>query len=397
MTQSLEFEKQILDLTRRWYPAQVKWRRHLHQYPETSNKEFETTAFLKTQLRKLGLKLRPLRLPTGVVAELRGATGGPTVAIRSDIDALPILEQTGLPFASKLAGKMHACGHDIHMATVLGTAAVLAELKGELRGKVRFLFQPAEEEPPGGARLMIEAGALEGVDTIFGLHVDPLFPIGTIGLCDGPMMAHVYDFDIAIIGHGSHAARPQLGVDAIVVAAAVVEALQSVVSRRTDPSIPLVLTVGKISGGAARNVIAENAHLVCTARTLSPEVGRKLPGMIKKTVDGVCRAHGASCKITTVASYPMLINDPKTNQLFGQVFGKLFGSRAVRQADPVLGGEDFAYYLQRVPGAMALLGIKNPKIGADKPWHSSKFIADESALTYGTGLLAGTVLKYSET
>lgn len=386
-----------MNLARRWYPTQVKWRRRLHQYPETSNKEIETTAFLKTQVRKLGLKLRPLQLPTGVVAELKGATAGPTVAIRSDIDALPIQEQTGLPFASRLPGKMHACGHDMHMATVLGTAAVLTQLKSELRGNVRFLFQPAEEEPPGGARLMIEAGALDGVETIFGLHVDPVFAVGTIGLCDGPMMAHVYDFDISVVGRGSHAARPHLGVDAIVAAAAVVEALQNVVSRRTDPSIPLVLTIGRITGGTARNVIADSAHLICTARTLSPQVSRKLPGMIKKTVEGVCRAHGAGCEITAVASYPMLINDPRTNQLFRQVFGGLFGSRTVRQADPVLGGEDFAYYLQRVPGAMVRLGIKNPKIGADKPWHSSKFIADETALTYGTALLAGAVVRYLET
>ena len=396
MTQFVNFEQQVVALARRWHPTQVKWRRHLHQHPEVAHEEFETTAFLKKELRKLGLKLRPLRLGTGVVAELKGTAPGPTVAIRSDIDALPVPEQTGLPFASKVAGKMHACGHDMHMATVLGTAAVLSEMKSVLTGTVRFLFQPAEEVAPGGAILMIKEGALDNVDAIFGLHVDPAHPAGTIALCDGPLMASVYDFDILIKGKGSHAARPHLGVDAIVTAAAVVDALQMVVSRRIDQSVPVVVTVGQIEGGTARNVIAARAHLIGTARTLDPAMAKRLPGLIGKTVDAVCRTHGASAEITPVATYPMLINDPAINQLYTDVFAELFGRKRVRIADRSLGGEDFAYYLQLVPGAMFRLGIRNSKIGADQPWHSSKFVADEDALFYGTALLAGAALKYAE-
>jgi len=396
MTRFIPSCSSVLTLARQWYPAQVKWRRHLHQYPELSDQEFETTAFLKKELKHLGLKIRPMRMPTGVVAELKGSRPGPTIAVRSDIDALPVTERTGLPFASKIAGRMHACGHDLHAATVLGTAAVLTQLRHELRGTVRFLFQPAEETPPGGAIVMIEHGALKGVDTIFGLHVDPHLPVGTVGLCEGPMMASVCDFDITVHGRGSHAARPHLSVDAIVVASAVVDALQRIVSRYTDPQVPVVITVGKISGGVARNVIADRVELTCTARTLSPNLARSLPALILKTVSGVCRAYGAKGEIAVVASYPMLINDSSTNQLYRDVFGELFGSKKVRTADRSLGGEDFARYLQKVPGAMCRLGVRNSRIRANKPWHSSQFIADENGIFYGTALLTGAVLKYAE-
>ncbi|MEW5795059.1 MAG: M20 family metallopeptidase [Candidatus Zixiibacteriota bacterium] len=387
----------VLELARRWHPTQIKWRRHLHQHPEIAHEEHETTAFLKNELGKLGLKFRPLSLKTGVIAELAGSAPGPTVAIRSDIDALPVPEQTGLPFASRIAGKMHACGHDMHMATVLGAAAVLSELKSELKGTVRFLFQPAEEVPPGGAILLIKDGALGKVDVIFGLHVDPAHPAGTIALCDGPLMANVYDFDIGINGKGSHAARPHLGVDAIATAAAVIDALQVLVSRRIDQSVPAVITIGQIDGGTARNVIAANVRLIGTARTLDPTMAKRIPGLIRQTVNAVCRAHGASAEITPVASYPMLINDPAVNRLYTDQFASMFGRRQVRIADRSLGGEDFAYYLQRVPGAMFRLGIRNSKIGADQPWHSSKFIADEDAIFYGTSLLAAATMKYAET
>jgi amidohydrolase len=386
----------VVALARKGYPSQVKWRRHLHQYPELSDQEFETTAFLKKELKRLGLKIKPIRMPTGVVAELKGTRPGPTIAVRSDIDALPVTEQTGLRFASKIAGRMHACGHDLHAATVLGTAAVLAQFRKELRGTVRFLFQPAEETPPGGAIQMIKHGALQGVDTIFGLHVDPTLPVGTVGLCEGPMMASVVDFDITVYGRGGHAARPHLAVDAIVAASAVVEALQKIVSRYTDPQVPLVLSIGKISGGTARNVVADRVELTCTARTLSPDLGRRLPTLVSKTVTGVCRAHGAKGKIDFVASYPMLINDATTNRLYREVFGGMFGLKNVRVSDRVLGGEDFARYLQQVPGAMCRLGVRNARIGATRPWHSSQFIADENAMFYGTALFTGAILRYAE-
>jgi len=385
----------ILAATRHLQPVQIRWRRHLHQHPEIANQEFETTAFLKKELRRLGLKILPLKLKTGVLAELKGGAPGLTVAIRSDIDALPVPEKTGLKFASKVDGRMHACGHDMHMAIVLGVAALLAENRPALRGRVRFIFQPAEEEPPGGAQRMIAGGALNGVDTIFGLHVDPTIPVGKVGLRDGAMMAAVYDFDLVIRGRGGHAARPHLAVDAITTAAEVVESLQKVVSRETDPAEPIVLTIGTIHGGRARNVVADEVRLCCTARSLSARQGRKIPGIIRRLVAGVCRAHGARFEIIEAPSYPILVNDPATNALFGRVFEALFGRGRVEPCDAVLGGEDFAFYLQRVPGAMLRLGIMNRRERAREPWHSSRFVADERALYYGTALLTGSVLAYT--
>jgi amidohydrolase len=379
---------------RAWHTRQVKWRRHLHRYPEIANQENETTAFLKAELKKLGLKILPLKMKTGVLAELKGGRSGPTVAVRSDIDALPIQETTGLPFASRITDRMHACGHDLHMAIALGAAGVLAERRAELAGRVRFIFQPAEEEPPGGAKFMIENDALKDVRMIFGLHVDPQFPVGTVALCDGPMMASVHDFDLIIHGRGGHAARPQLAVDTVVTAAEVVESLQKIVSRNTDPATPLVITIGKIEGGSARNVIADKTSLLCTARTLSKPLSKKLPSMIKRTVGGVCKAHGATFEINELASYPILTNSAATNKLYARVFGGLFGKSKVRVADPILGGEDFAYYVQKVPGAMCRLGVRNKKIGADQSWHSPRFVADEEALFYGTALLTGAALEY---
>ena len=395
MNNALLSSDDIRRLAEKQLPTQVKWRRHLHQYPETANQEFETTKFLKQELKKLGLKILPLNMKTGVLAELVGGKG-PCVAIRSDIDALPMDEKTGLKFASKNPGRMHACGHDAHMATVLGTAAILAAERKRLNGSVRFLFQPSEEDPPGGARFMIDEGALKGVDVIFGLHVEPTLPTGTIGLCDGPMMAMVFDFDLIIKGRGSHAARPQYSVDAVTVAAEVVGALQTLVSRKIDPSTPLVITIGQVVAGTARNVIAREARLVCTARALSPALGKKIHAMIKKTVGGICRAHGATFEIERSPSYPILINDARVNGLYREVFGRLHGASKVRPAEAVLGGEDFAYYLQKVPGAMLRLGMADKKAGSGQPWHASDFRVDERAIYYGTSLMVGATLEYME-
>jgi amidohydrolase len=395
MNNTLFSPEQIRQLAERQLATQIRWRHHLHQHPEIANQEFKTTAFLKAELRKLGLKIRPLKMKTGVVADLVGGRG-PTVAIRSDIDALPMDEKTGLKYASKNPGRMHACGHDFHMATVLGAAALLAAERDRLKGSVRFLFQPAEEDPPGGAERMVKEGVLEGVDTIFGLHVEPHLPTGTIGLCDGPMMAMVLDFDLVIHGRGSHAARPQFAVDAVTTAAEVIGALQKIVSRSNDPSTPLVLTVGRIEGGTARNVIAHEVRLVCTARTLSPELGRKISSMVRRTVGGVCKAYGATFDLEQLPSYPILINDPKTNSLYRDVFGELHGRRNIRTSEPVLGGEDFAYYLQKVPGAMLRLGMASKEADSGQPWHASNFRVDDRAMYYATSLLVGATLEFME-
>ncbi|HVP06701.1 MAG TPA: amidohydrolase [Candidatus Acidoferrum sp.] len=384
---------EILRRTKSLYPTLVKWRRHFHSLPELSDVEFQTTAFLKAQIKKQGLRILPIDLPTGLLVELSGKVKGPTVAIRSDIDALPVTELNAIPFRSKNVGIMHACGHDMHMATVLGAATVLAQLKSHVRGKIRFLFQPAEEMPPGGARPMIENGALRGVSHILGLHVDPDIPVGTIGLRDGATMASVFDFDLIVQGRSGHAAKPHLAVDAITVAAEIIESLQKIVSRETDPVDPVVITFGKISGGRARNVIVDEVHLEGTARTLSAATQKKLPALIRRTVDGICRAHDAGFRLLPIATYPVLKNDPKVNKVLARNFEALFGKGRINVTEPVLGSEDFACYLEKVPGAMFRLGVRNPKIKADQPWHSSRFMADENALIVGVALLAAAALE----
>ncbi|MDF1543554.1 MAG: M20 family metallopeptidase [bacterium] len=386
--------EQITRQARRIHKSQVSWRRHLHQNPETANEEFETTRFLRAEIKKLGLRILPIKMKTGLLVELKGSSPGKTVAVRTDIDALPILEQSGVPFKSRRPGFMHACGHDMHMATVLGLAAVLKNFQKKLKGNVRFIFQPAEEKPPGGATPMIENGALKNVSMIFGLHVDPHLATGKIGVRDGVTMASVIDFDLVVHGRGGHAARPQHAVDAIVIAAEVIESLQKIVSRETDPILPTAVTFGKIEGGTARNVIADRVLLTGTARTLSARDSRRLPKMIKRTADNICKAHGAKAEMNIIARYPVLHNSPKANRLFERNFKKLFGAGKIEQTDQTLGGEDFACYLQEVLGAMFRLGVMNKSIGADKSWHSPHFIADEQALFFGTSVLAASVLDY---
>lgn len=373
---------------------QISWRRHLHQFPELSNQEIKTTAFIKKELSKHKIKTKRINLPTGLIAEVVGNKNGPVVAVRTDIDALPILEQTDLPFKSRNSGCMHACGHDVHMATILGVAVLLNDMKKDLAGTVRFIFQPAEEMPPGGARPMIENGALENVEMIFGMHVDPHLKVGKIGLRDGVTMASVTDFDLIIFGKAGHAARPQNAVDAIVIAAEVIESLQKIISREIDPIQPVVITFGKIEGGYARNVICDKVKLVGTARTLSDETSKLIPKKIKKIAESVCRAHGAKVEMNVIATYPVLSNHPHANRILKKNFEQLFGKGKIENTPPVLGGEDFACYLKLVKGAMFRLGVMNKKIGADKSWHSPQFIIDEDAISCGTATIAASVIDY---
>ena len=383
---------QVLALTSQNRKQQITWRRYLHEHPEISYQEHNTTKFLRRTLKEMGLKLLPLQMETGVLAELVGAGPGPVVAVRSDIDALPIGERSGVSFASKIDGCMHACGHDMHMATVLGVACVLKRMVGQFSGRVRFLFQPAEEMPPGGALPMIKGGAIKNVAMILGLHVDPHLAAGQIGLRDGITMASVLDFDLKVIGRAGHAARPQDAVDAITTAAEIIESLQKIISREVDPVSPAVITFGKIAGGQARNIVAEEVLLTGTARSLSVEIARKLPKKIKRTAQAIARAHGARCEMTVVGEYPLFVNDPTTNAILRQSYQALYPKGRIALTPQVLGGEDFARYIDQVPGAMFRLGIRNRQIKADKPWHSPYFIADEAALEVGTAVLATALL-----
>jgi amidohydrolase len=389
-----EVKTEIVKLSLKYAPDMIRLRRQLHQYPEISLEEYQTQKIIAGKLKDAGLKINSKIWKTAVVGLLKGKEKGKTVGIRSDMDALPITEQTGYSFQSKFPGRMHACGHDVHMATVWGAARILSSLKNELKGSVKFIYQPSEEVHPGGAKPLIKAGVLKKSDVflMFGLHVDSTIPAGSIGVKDGPMMAQADDFSVEIIGRSGHGARPHETIDAVVVASNVVMALQNISSRQVNPLIPVVVSVGAIHGGTATNVIADRVTLKGTARSLTPELTKALPDMIEKIIWGACETFGASYILRYNRGYPVLFNNTKVNDIYRHSARELFGKKAVTEITyPSMGGEDFAYYAKEVPGAMIRLGVGNKKIGADKPWHHPAFKADEAAIPFGAAILSHAV------
>jgi amidohydrolase len=389
--------EKIKNISNQIFPSLVKLRRELHQYPELAFQEFKTSERIAKELKKLGIDFKKGIGKTGVVGLLNKEKKGKTLALRADMDALPVLEQTNFPYKSKNKGIMHACGHDVHIACVIGAAKILTRLKDELPGKVKFIFQPSEEVHPGGAKPMIEAGVLRNPDVsgIFGLHCDSAIPVGKIGVREGPTMAQAEDFDITIIGRGGHGARPHDGVDAIVVASQVIQALQTIVSRKINPLEPVVISIGTIEGGSARNIICDKVILKGTARTLNKEIAKKISGLLKEIVSGITKSAGASFELNYYGGYPILINHPKATNLARRSIAQLFGKDAIFEIErPVMGGEDFAYYLQKVPGSFLRLGIRNPKKDAIYPWHHPKFTVDEDAIKIGSTVLAGIAFNF---
>jgi amidohydrolase len=390
-------KSEIFRRAEKMYPLQIKWFHHLHRNPELANAEFVTTKFIKNELHHRGVEFLPLKMKTGAAAIInKKAKSG--LALRADIDALPIDEKTKLPYKSQLPGRMHACGHDIHTAVAMGVSVILHDIAADIPGAVKVLFQPAEESPPGGAEQFLKEDILRNpkAEIIFALHTDPTLPTGRIGLINGPAMASVTDFDITIIGRGSHAAKPHLGVDAIVVAAELIGSLQKIVSREIDPLKPLVITIGAIRGGTARNIISDTVTIMGTARTLSPDTRKKIPTLLRRTIDGICRARGANYRLDITAGYPVLINNAGANQILADSYEKLFGKGKITASEQSMGGEDFALFLEKIPGAMFRLGVKNDKMGANKPWHSPEFAADPRSIYYGTAQMIMTVLDYFE-
>lgn len=393
----MKIEDKIKTISKEFFPSLVKLRKELHQYPEVAYTEFKTSGIIVRELKKLGLRFKKGIAKTGVVALLNENKKGETVALRADMDALPITELADISFKSRNPGRMHACGHDVHMTCVLGAAKILSQLKDELPGKVKFIFQPSEEVSPGGVLPMVEAGVLKNprVDGIFGLHCDSTIQVGEIGVKDGPMMAQVDDFDIIIKGKGGHGARPQEGIDAIVVGSAVIQALQTIASRRISPLKPVVISVGEFTGGTARNIICDKVVLKGTARTLEKKVTKKIPGLLKEIISGVCKSFGADFELEYYDGYPVLINNQKMTNLVRSSAKKLFGKKGVYEIEePAMGGEDFAYFLQKVPGSFFNLGTRNEKIGAVSPWHNPKWKVDERSIEIGSALLAQVAFDF---
>jgi amidohydrolase len=372
-------------------------RRHLHEHPELGFQEHETAKFVAERLRAHGLQVQTGIAETGVVGTLRGDKPGKTVLLRADMDALPIDEENDVPYRSTVRNVMHACGHDGHTAILLAAARVLSERRANLAGTVKFLFQPCEERPPGGAKPMIEAGVLESprVDAVFGLHLAQEMPAGTISARSGPIMAAADMFRLEIHGKGGHAAYPHECVDAALVAAQVMVALHAIVSREVKPIEPAVITIGQITAGSAPNVIPDTALLRGTVRTFDKDLRQRLARRVEEVATGVAKAMRADCTCTYEWGYPAVINEPGMTDLVLDVAKGLVGADKVTSREPSMGGEDFAYFLEQRPGCFFNVGTRNEAKGLVWGHHHPKFnIDDEASLPVGVDMFVSLVERY---
>ena len=359
----------------------IKIRRDLHLIPETAYTEKKTADYVTRYLKTLGLDVHTGIAQYGVVGLMDTGRPGKTLLIRSDMDALPITEETGLEFASTHAGAMHACGHDGHMSMVMGAATVLSKIKDQLNGTIKFIFQPAEEGP-GGAKPMIEQGVMEDpmVDYAIGCHLWPDIAEGAVGVKAGPLMAAMDRFDLRIIGRGGHGAMPHLCVDALEVGTQVVNALQRIVSRQIHPLLPSVVTVGSFHSGAAFNVIAGEAEICGTTRTFDRDIWNTWPERLDKIISGVCESMGASYELNYSQGYPPLINDADMTRVVAAAAGQVVGQENVLEPESTMGGEDMAFYLEKSKGCFFFLGAGREDSASI---HTSRFDFNEDVLLVG--------------
>jgi amidohydrolase len=381
-----ELKKETEDLTSRL----IAWRRDFHRHPETAFEEHRTSSVLRKFLEDHDIPVQVMA-KTGLRGVLRGKPGGKTVALRADIDALPLKEDGDKEYISENPGATHACGHDGHMAILMGVIELLCRRKKTFRGNVVFLFQPSEERIPGGAKLMMKEGALEGVDAIFGLHLWQLLATGVVGLVKGAMMAQPDKFTIRIQGKGGHGSMPHQTVDPILVASHLVVNIQSIVSRNVDPLKPVVISLGTIEGGTIYNIIPEKVVLTGTVRSFDADVQELSESRLKEITDATCTAFGATADFQYEKGYPPVVNDKTMVDFVARIAGGIFGEGKVQKIEPVMGGEDFAYFLQEVPGAFLFFGMGD---GMEFPHHHPAFDIDEKALPRATLLMATLALKY---
>jgi len=391
-------------------PKVVSWREDFHEHPELGNREVRTGKIVADELRSLGFEVQTGVAKTGVVALLRGAKPGPVVALRSDMDALPVTEEVDLPFKSKVVtdwagqktGVMHACGHDNHLAILLGTAHVLAGLKSQLAGSVKFIFQPAEEGPPpgeeGGAAVMVREGALENprVDAIFGLHVFP-YETGTLAWRARGIMAASDTIKIVVTGRQTHGALPWAGVDPIVVSAQIVLGLQTLVSRQVDLTVaPAIVTIGAINGGNRQNIIPEQVKMIGTLRTYDKAMRDQLMDRIRRTASMIAQSAGASAEVTFGQGTPVTYNDPALTARMDATLRRVAGAKAVPDSNPVTPSEDFSFFQEKAPGLFFFLGVTPKGTPPDQVYanHSPHFFADEGALITGVRALSNLAVDY---
>lgn len=375
----------------------VQIRRRLHERPELSFKEEGTARIIEAELTSMGLEPRRVA-KTGVIAEVSSGgwktpNDGKTVAVRADMDALPVLEETGLDFASKNSGVMHACGHDAHVAMALGLAKVLTSSNPPPHGRVRFLFQPAEESPPGGALELIKSGALDGVDYVIGQHVYSNFSVGQAAIYYGPMMANADSFRLKVIGKGGHGSEPHRALDALVVASQIVVAAQTIVSRRIDPLKAAVITFGTFNSGYRHNIIAQYAELTGTVRTLDEETRDKIEKELTSLISGLCNTAGVRHEFVYERGYPVLVNNPIVARVVEDAAREALGESGVLHPEPVMGAEDFGYYITKTPGAFYFLGVRNEEKEIISPQHSPSYTIDEDALKFGMAILYGSTRR----
>ncbi|MGB3695545.1 MAG: M20 family metallopeptidase [Spirulinaceae cyanobacterium] len=384
----------IKELTENLAPRLIEIRRHIHAHPELSGEEYQTAAYVAGVLSSCGIHVKESVGKTGVIGNLPGESNPQrTLAIRTDMDALPIQERTNLEFASRQPGIMHACGHDVHTTLGLGTAMVLSQLGETLPGNMRFLFQPAEEIAQGAA-WMVQDGAVDGVEAIFGVHVFPSIPARSVGIRYGSLTAAADDLEIYIQGESGHGARPHEAVDAIWIAAQVITNLQQAISRTHNPLHPVVLTIGKIEGGRAPNIIADQVKMLGTVRSLHRDTHAELPQWIENIVASVCNTYGASYKLNYRRGVPSVQNDGVLTQIVETAAREAWGSDHVQIiSEPSLGAEDFSVYLDKLPGIMFRLGV-GKKNQPNYPLHHPQFEVDEAAIVTGVVTLAYAAYKY---
>jgi amidohydrolase len=402
-------DQRIDEASRKLESKVIECRRDIHQHPELGNREYRTSKLVADRLRALGIEVRAPIAHTGVIGLLRGGKPGRVVALRADMDALPVTEQLDVPFKSTArttyngqeVGVMHACGHDAHVAILLGVAEVLSGIRKELPGTVVFLFQPAEEGAPqgeeGGAALMVKEGALDNpkVDAVFGLHVTSRYPVGEIAYRPGAELAAVDSFRIKVHGKQTHAAYPWLGVDPIVVASQIVLALQLIPSRQLDVSIaPAVVTVGAIHGGVRNNIIPDDVEMLGTIRSLDPKMREEIHRRIKRTAQDIAQSAGATADVQIDSGYPITYNDPALTERMAPTLRRLTSD--VKVVNPTLGAEDFSFYQQKVPGLFFWLGTRPVNQTAEQAAsnHSPLFYVDESGLELGVRALAHVAVDY---
>lgn len=387
----MELLEKIKSLSQEYSAEVVDSRRHLHAHPELSYQEYNTARFVSEKLKSFGIEVTDGIATTGLIAEIRGRNPQKkSVALRADMDALPIQESNDVPYKSKVSGVMHACGHDVHTASLLGTAKILNTVRDQFEGTVRVLFQPGEEKTPGGASYMIRDGALKNPQPtgIIGQHVFPLLPVGKIGFREGMYMASCDEIYLRVLGKGGHAAAPDLTIDPIVIASHIIIALQQVISRNASPKQPTVLSFGNIIGKGATNIIPDEVNIAGTFRAMNEEWRATALEKIRKMAESIAEGMGGRCEVEISKGYPYLENNPALTRRIRAAAEAYVGQENVVELDITLGAEDFSYYSQVIPASFYRLGTSNPAKGITSYVHTPSFNIDEDALKIGPGLMA---------